>query len=149
MADDRIEPIGDVQRAIGAGIQVHGAKRVVRGGEDGHEGFQLVARAVHAGTQPRDVAREITGDEKVALQILGQMRRVDNLDDHRFDFRGANLHRAAPVTTDNLLAGHHARQQLADAGPVAFDKRLAPIAKCKSPRVAATRGTAMRVQLAA
>ena len=30
MADDRVEPIGDVQRAVGAGVQVHGAERVVR-----------------------------------------------------------------------------------------------------------------------
>ena len=35
MADDRVEPIGDIQCTIGAGIEVHGAKSVVSGSENG------------------------------------------------------------------------------------------------------------------
>ena len=35
MADDGVEPVGDVQRAIGAGVEIHGAEGVMRGGEYG------------------------------------------------------------------------------------------------------------------
>ena len=107
-----------------------------------------MARTIHTGPQAGDVARVVTGDQEIALKILGQYRRINNLDDHRFDFRGANLHRAAPVATNNLLAGHHARQQLTDTRAVALDKRFTPIAKCEAPGIAATGGAAMRVQLA-
>ena len=108
-----------------------------------------MARATHAGAQSGDVACKITGNQKIALQILGQMRRVNNLDDHRLDFRAANLHCTAPVAANDLLAGHHARQQFADAGAVAFNKGLAPVAKRKAPRIAAAGGAPMCVQLAA
>ena len=71
MTDDWIEPIGDVQRAIGASVEVHRAKGVVSGGENGREGLQLVTRAIHAGPKPGDVARVITGDQEITLKILG------------------------------------------------------------------------------
>ena len=82
MSDDRVEPVGEVDGSIGSHVQIDGTEGVMGGREERFQRLQPVAGSVDGWAQTREVARVIAGDEEVALQVVGEVGRVDDLDAH-------------------------------------------------------------------
>ena len=79
-----------------------------------------------------DVASEIAGNQHFALNVIRQMRRLGEFDNHGLDARPADSHFTTPVAGGSFDADH-ARQQLRDSRAVAFNKRLAPSCRMRFP----------------
>ena len=107
-----------------------------------------MAGAIGRPAEAVDDVSEVTRDQHIALDIVRKVRRLGELDDHRFDLSLADGHPAAPLAADELGL-HHAWQQFGDARAVALDEGLAPVAKGDPPRVAAAGGAPVGMELEA
>ena len=122
MSDDRVEPVGKIDCAVGSHVQVDGTKGVVGGGKERGQGLQPVSGAIDGWAKTGDVAGVVTGDKEVALQVVGKMRRIDDLDAHRFDLGFPDSHGAPPVPSTDMVGVHQTGQQFTDTGAVALDE---------------------------
>ncbi len=148
MSDDRVEPIGEVDGSVGPHVQIDGAEGVMGGREERFQGLQPVTGSFDGWAQTGEVSGVVSGDEEVALQVVGKVRRVDDLDAHRLDLGLPDGHGSSPKASADMVGVHQTGQQFADTGAVALDERFTPVSKGISPWVATTRGTAVGVQLA-
>ena len=113
--------------------------------EERFQGLQPVAGSVDGWAQTGEVTSVIAGDQEVALQVVGEVGRVDDLDAHRLDLGLPDGHASSPKASADVVGVHQTGQQFADAGAIALDERFSPVAKGISPWVATTRGTAVGV----
>ena len=86
----------------------------------------------------------VPGDEKVALNVVRKMWRINNFGNHALGWRPSD--HIAPLTNPASVLNQHG-DQLADLRAVAFYKGLPPIANGKAPGVCTGDGSVVAVQL--
>ncbi len=144
--DDGVEPVGDIDRPIRADPDIHRAKSLVTRPDQGRHILQAMSCAIDLPRESIDDTPKIPCDQHVAVNRLGQVRRLGPLEDHGLDPGLPDLHLAAPVR-GGIPDLHQAGQQLRDPRAIALDEGLSPGAEGHAPGVAPATGPAVGMQL--
>jgi hypothetical protein len=134
--DDRIEPVGDIKRAVGPELHVHRSKRAMPALNDRRQ--RGVIGDLHAGAVALDLERpdavvDEPAREHQALPLGGEVRALDDFGIGRLAAALFQPNRVAPPA---LPAPDHLRRGKVEATGVARDDdRLAPAGKDPAPRV--------------
>ncbi len=130
VADNGIVPIRDIEGAVRAGLDIDRAEALVVGAPEGREELALVAGPVGGHPEAVHDVRKIAGDDDVALEVVGQGGRVDDLAHHALDAGASDVEGAVAV-----LGVHHHGEELAQFGAIALHEGLAPLPEGGAPGV--------------
>ena len=130
--DDGIIPIGNVEGAVGAGLDIDGAEALVVRAPERIEQLALVSGPVGSDLQAIDEMGEVSRDHDVALQVVREGGGIDDLADHALDPGAADIERLMAV-----FGVDHDRQEFAHRVAVALGEGFAPVSVRKTPGVLA------------
>ena len=122
MAYDGVEPIGNVKGPIGSGLDIDGTKTPVTGADEWGEILGAMAGPIGSEGHTVDDVGKVTSDEGIALYVEGQVRGVDDFDDHAFDGGVTDIHGGMV-----MVSMDHDWEQFAEGGAAAaLDEGFAP-----------------------
>ena len=131
VADDGVEPVGDVERAVGAGADVHRAEARVRRRDQRRQRGQLEARAIVLGTEHHDGVVHEPIRHDAALERIRHRLGADDLDAAEF-----LALRPDALMVELVVRHDQGRCEVVDAVPVAGEEeRSTPIVEGETPGI--------------
>src|SRR5688572_21114389 len=79
MADDRIVPITDVERAFGTELCVYRAEGAIGGGDEWFEIFEREAGTIFQDAERPDGVIDVAAQDQLALPVVGKVRGAHNI----------------------------------------------------------------------
>jgi len=134
VADDRIEPVGQIHAAIGPHADVHRAEGLAGGGHQLGQLFALEACAVIQDAMQLDDVAEVAADQGAALDVLRKRGGADDVDTVRLRVAEEQITHA--VVFIGVRDVHHAWQAVVAIGAVtALVEELVVIVEDHAPAV--------------